>query len=195
MSNIIAIDLAINKTGVSFFREGVLIPEELRLVTTETFKNCDKDKVIRVPFSDDKIILYDYIRRGLGDRIKELQTKYDTIDKVLIEDFAFGARGASLFDMGMLNGIVRSDIMHLGLSLKVISPSEIKKHITGVGNAQKTLVALSVYQIYGLDLIPVFGRGAEDVYDSIALGCTYLNIGKKKNEQNKKKKENRAKGS
>jgi len=175
-SRIATLDLAVNKTGLAFFKDGVLLEEELHLFTKEPAKGSDPR---RTTFINAKTVLggFKQIRDGILRVLSQLAGRHG-VDMVLLEDFAFSAQGRAIFELGQINGVVRLALTEAGYNLQLISPSAVKKIITGKGNADKKMVMLRVYQLCGIDLME-FGRGAEDLYDAIAIGYAYLNKRKK----------------
>jgi Holliday junction resolvasome RuvABC endonuclease subunit len=168
---VVAIDLAKIKTGVAFFFNSKLLPEEIRLITLEPSKTGDQTRTIPI-FAPTDMDGFKRVRDAILGHIMDLNKRYG-VDTVVIEDFAFSARGRAIFDIGMINGIVRLGIMESGLRYEFISPSAVKKAVTGKGNADKIMVAVKVSKLYGIDLTEI-GRGCEDLYDAIAIGHAYI---------------------
>lgn len=58
-------------------------------------------------------------------------------DLVVIEDFAYGARGRSVFQIGGLGWIIRAELYDHRVPYVLLSPSTIKGFATGRGDADK----------------------------------------------------------
>jgi crossover junction endodeoxyribonuclease RuvC len=84
----------------------------------------------------------------IRDEIKSLLVKFG-IKQAILEDFAFGARGNAIFQIGGLQWLVRVLIYEMGIELKLVKPTELKKFVTGKGNAKKDLMLLECYKKFG----------------------------------------------
>lgn len=73
-----------------------------------------------------------YQRRQLE---KVLDAAQPTI--VVYEDYAMGARGNNAFHLGELGGVFKSMLWERGIDVLLVSPTGLKKCITGKGNADK----------------------------------------------------------
>lgn len=58
-------------------------------------------------------------------------------DLVVIEGYAFGAKGAAVFSLGELGGAIRLALYDFGIPYVDVSPSSLKMFATGKGNAPK----------------------------------------------------------
>lgn len=58
-------------------------------------------------------------------------------DLVVLEGFAWGAKGNAVLDLAMLGGVVRVALTEAGLTYVEVNPSSLKKFATGKGNAKK----------------------------------------------------------
>lgn len=84
-------------------------------------------------------------------------------DLVLVEDFAFSAKGKAVYQMGGLGWIVRLALLSAGFPYVVVTPTQLKKYATGKGNASKDLVLSSMTARTGI----IFESNDES--DSMAL--------------------------
>jgi len=93
--------------------------------------------------------LKDRIKRmeGLAIKAKELATRYKP-DLILIEGYAFNAKGSSSISLGELGMLVRYFLKDLGMMIEV-PPTALKKFITGKGNSSKVEVASSLSSKFG----------------------------------------------
>jgi crossover junction endodeoxyribonuclease RuvC len=92
-------------------------------------------------------------------------------DLVVIEGYSFGSRGQAILDLAEFGGILRREMIALGFNVIEISPSELKKFITGKGNANKTEMVATMARQYGVSY------KTNDEYDALGLnmmGQCYL---------------------
>jgi len=71
-------------------------------------------------------------------------------ERLLIEDYAFNAKGSSGITLGEFGGILRREIIGYFDSSAEVPPSVIKKFATGKGNAGKPAVISALTLRYGL---------------------------------------------
>lgn len=69
-------------------------------------------------------------------------------DLAVIEGPSFGSQGNALHQMGGLWWLVTHRLHRLGLRYVVVTPSQVKKYVTGNGNADKDLVIIKATQRY-----------------------------------------------
>lgn len=89
--------------------------------------------------------------RRLDDAACEVMAVADMHDLVLIEGYAFGARGRAVFSIGELGGVVRLELFRGCLPVVDIPPSNLKKFATGKGNASKDLVLVEAVKRLGYE--------------------------------------------
>ncbi len=56
---------------------------------------------------------------------------------VLMESYAFGARGNAITKMAENGGVLKHEMLRHGLGFETVPPTTIKKYATGKGNAKK----------------------------------------------------------
>lgn len=186
---IIAIDLALKNTGVAYFKDGLLVPDQVYIITDERKPRAGEKNFIYLPCKPEPKASkkdWEYASRQMNDRLVvirdqvmalvELLSHQACATIVVMEGPSFGSRGDSLFDIGMLTGMVRDDLRKEGFELRVIPPTVVKKVVAKAGNAPKSMIAMNIYKLYKLDL-SAHGKVAEDMYDAIAVGHTYLKMG------------------
>jgi len=61
-----------------------------------------------------------------------------------------GQTGAAI-ELAKLAGIIRLALYEAGYPFYVVSPSQIKKYVTGKGTAQKSIIIREVYKRWGID--------------------------------------------
>lgn len=57
---------------------------------------------------------------------------------VVIEGYAFGSGSGKSMDRGEFGGIVRWELYHRGIQMVEVTPTQLKKFLTGKGNADKS---------------------------------------------------------
>lgn len=77
--------------------------------------------------------------------------EYHLPELTAIEGYAFGARGAAMFSLGELGGVLRLLFHRHGLRFIDVPPSQVKKFATGRGNAKKDEIMLAVYKRWGVE--------------------------------------------
>jgi crossover junction endodeoxyribonuclease RuvC len=89
---------------------------------------------------------------------------------VVIEGFAYGAKGAAIYEIGGLGYIVRYALWHRGVQYVEVAPPTLKKYICGKGNVNKNIVIREVYKRWNVN--------AEDdnAADAFVLGRIGMNL-------------------
>lgn len=88
--------------------------------------------------------------RRLLEIAREVWRAAATEDLVVIEDGV--VRSPAAFDLGMLHGSVRRELMQARTQYVLITPATLKKFATGRGNATKPDMRMALYQRMGIDL-------------------------------------------
>jgi crossover junction endodeoxyribonuclease RuvC len=86
----------------------------------------------------------EYIRKNINSILDEYQP-----DLVVIEGYAYGAKGRAVFDLGEIGGVVRHLCYSKGFSYKEVPPTVLKKFVTNNGKADKEEVMLVLESRYG----------------------------------------------
>jgi Holliday junction resolvasome RuvABC endonuclease subunit len=89
------------------------------------------------------------------------------VDVVVIEDFSFGSKGSSLYQIAGLGYIVRLWLYEHDVTTVLISPATLKKFATGKGNSPKdAMIAAAVRRFH-------LGEGHDDnnEVDAYLLWC------------------------
>lgn len=75
-------------------------------------------------------------------------------EKVLIimEDFSFASKGASLFQIAGLGYLVRYHLWEQSIPFILVPPTVLKKFVTGVGNSDKNVMLKEIYKRWGADI-------------------------------------------
>lgn len=93
----------------------------------------------------------------------ELLLKYK-FDYAAIEDYAYGAKSNSVFQIGGLGEMLRLLLYRAGIPYRDYEPSKVKKYATGSGNAEKSQMVLEAFK-NGFD-VASYGKSGEDLADS-----------------------------
>jgi len=142
-----------------------------------------EDKKNNILLKDFGLIKTDS-RLGTSKRLKII---YDEISKKIIK---YSVKEAAIEEMFFINkmktqamsiearGVVMLALENLGVEVYEYNPKEVKKMITGNGNASKNQIVNAVKMTFSIreNLYP-------DIADSIALALTHLRVGdlKRKN--------------
>lgn len=87
---------------------------------------------------------------------------YET-DKIIIEGFAYNAKGQAVdFQFG-LGWLIRSKLYESGVDYLDVTPSQLKKFATNVGNIKKENMILPIYKKWG------FEHDSDNVRDALVL--------------------------
>lgn len=122
-------DLSLTGTGV------VVLDANLNVVHKETLKN--------------KL-------RGC-ERLSHIRNKLDALivqyppSVVCIEDYIKHLEVGQAFHIGELGGVIKTELWEREIDPVLISPTMLKKFITGKGIAEKDMVVLSVYKHFGFE--------------------------------------------
>lgn len=86
---------------------------------------------------------------------------------VIIEGYAFGAKGASGINLGELGGVIRVGFYDEKIPYIEIPPTQLKKFITGKGTAPKEIMLKEVLKRYAFD---TDDNNVADAYSLMQLG-------------------------
>jgi crossover junction endodeoxyribonuclease RuvC len=78
-----------------------------------------------------------------------IQEQARNADLVVIEDFAFGAKGQALFEIAGLGYLIRYWLWKHGKRFVLVAPTVLKKFVTGKGTADKSIVIREVFRRWG----------------------------------------------
>lgn len=100
---------------------------------------------------------------------------YSSSDFCVIEDYAFGCPSrhvmAKLCELG---GVFKAVLEAHGIDYLVVSPSAIKKHITGKGTADKDVVARELKRLHGISFDNDKGYDLSDAAACAVWGVDHL---------------------
>jgi len=131
VKHFVGIDLSLTGTGVVVLNDQAEIMEK-KLVRTTPATSIEQ----RLIFILSEI---DFVKNIVG-RVG-----------VYIEDLSFGSRGQSMFQLAGLHYLVRTFFYRSAVLFDVVSPSALKKFVTGKGNAKKDLMLLKTFKKWGVE--------------------------------------------
>lgn len=129
MAKFIGMDFAFAKSGLSIIDESANIISEGVIVTSS--KYSDEERLIQILDVLNKI-------------------DQEEIKSVYLEGLSYGSQGKSVSQIGAVHYLTRIFLYKNKINYKIISPSELKKFITGKGNAKKDLMLLNIYRKFGI---------------------------------------------
>jgi len=112
---------------------------------------------------------------SFGERIGLLhEALYDLVvewkpDLVIMEDAFFGANARSALKLGMARGALLAAVSRTGLPVKEVSPTHVKKTVTGSGAADKEKISLALKALIGFER----GNLPYDATDALAIALCY----------------------
>jgi hypothetical protein len=71
---------------------------------------------------------------------------------VLIEGYAFSAKGSSGISLGELGGVVRMALFDGNIKFVEVTPTQVKKFVTGAGNSPKNIMLKEMLRRFDEDL-------------------------------------------
>lgn len=103
----------------------------------------------------------------------ELNNTFDTFFPLFIcvEDYAKGAKGM-VFNIGELGGVIKLLMFRRGFKYLDVTPTTLKKFVTGKGNSPKEEMMLSVYENWGYR---ASGNDIADAYGLAKIAHSILN--------------------
>lgn len=96
---------------------------------------------------------------------------------VVIEGYAFGARGSMVFSIGELGGVLRLLLYQKSIKTVEIPPTTLKKFVCGKGNVKKNILIKEVYKKWGIDFDD---DNLADAYGLARIGSVIVNKSKLK---------------
>jgi crossover junction endodeoxyribonuclease RuvC len=104
--------------------------------------NVDKGKIDYLHSEEIKLKEPDFRLKmeRLWKRLGEIYKKF-SIDEAAIEEGFLGKNPKSMNIVAQVRGVVLGSLIHSDISMGIYSPREVKKAITGNGNAAKAQVA------------------------------------------------------
>lgn len=129
MKYYMGLDLSLTGTGI------VVIDENSEVVVSETIKN-DMRGMQRLEYIKSKVSY----RVGNCDPVV-----------ICIEDYAMGIRVGQTFSIGELGGVIKLYLYGVHKDPVLVSPTKLKKFVTGKGVADKDIMMMYVFKNFGFE--------------------------------------------
>jgi crossover junction endodeoxyribonuclease RuvC len=129
--NFVGLDLSLSSSGL------VVLTEDCNILS---------QKLISSPTKESIEYRISYIASQIFSEIKQYEPHI-----ICIEGLSFGSHGQSVLDLAGLNLFVRTCLYNESKKFYVISPTTLKKYVTGTGKAKKELMLLKVYKKFGVE--------------------------------------------
>jgi Holliday junction resolvasome RuvABC endonuclease subunit len=125
----IAIDPSLNSTGVAYdsFRYGMVT----YAITVKKMRGMER---------------LAYVRDQVAHHLDA-----SGADTVIYENYSFGSKGRSVFDIGELGGVLKTLCYEKGLRIVLVPPATLKLFTAGKGTADKDMMAAAILERWGLD--------------------------------------------
>lgn len=109
-----------------------------------------------------------FIGRSFALVVEETKPDFIAIEKIYV------AKNTQIaLNIGLVSGIMAYSGIERGIRIRFVTPSEIKKTITGSGQALKQQVCYMVQNLLGLDKDP-----GEHAVDALAVAISFISINK-----------------
>lgn len=163
---VIGVDFSLNSTGITIHKDNTYIFYNIFNQTVKDFNKSEKyrnhrmisnyvnlipinrniDKTTYQTQEYDKLVDADKLTNTIIEIVSQWEASSTTI---IIEGFSFGSKSNSYIDLVEYQSILRFKLQSLKYNLVILSPSEIKKAVTGKGNAKKEDVIKAVIKEIG----------------------------------------------
>jgi len=164
MSVLIGIDYSMTSPGVTVFSGDMANP----MIADFTFHFITSKKRLIGKFLKGKIIGHDYPEWKTPEERFDLLSEWavsvipGAVEKVILEGYAFGAKGSALFQIGENTGVLKNKLYHESIKIKTVAPTSVKKHATGSGRASKDDMYDAFYESTGINLCSVLDVTKKD---------------------------------
>lgn len=124
--------------------------------------------------------------------VAKIQQHWETDSVIILEGYAFGARGSMLFNIAENAGLLKFHLKKtFGSHPTIVAPTSVKKYWTGKGNANKELMVQTLFDKEGIDIVKWMQMNkltspAHDIVDSYAIARFGLHEIKNSYNTNKK---------
>lgn len=136
---IIGLDPSLACTGIAVFE---VSPK------SRTIKLIVSKIVITPPF--DRVNRFDRYK-FICDSIRDVVIE-NKVELACIEGYSFGSNGRAALDLPELGGVIRLSLLNLGIRFTEVSPTALKKTITGKGNNyDKSIMVKNINSMLGVD--------------------------------------------
>jgi Holliday junction resolvasome RuvABC endonuclease subunit len=133
INRIIGLDLSLNHTG--FAEYNLDMDQVIGYGTLESGKLRGAERL-------------GFVKQSVTNRLRPAEG----FPLFLIEGYAFGAKGDQAYQIGELGGLIRHLLWEVGSTVMVVTPTQLKKYVTGKGTVEKNLILKEVYKRFGYDV-------------------------------------------
>ena len=159
---VIGIDPSLSSTGLVAWRDG-------KVIIAKTLKNHPQWDIIPRVLS-----IVEEISTEIGNIVDDIGW-YLPPNMIVIEGFSYGSRGRGLFETAYLGYRIREELHVMEAELHIpwmeVSPNELKKFVTGKGNATKDIMMQQVLKKWGYE---AKDNNVADAYALAMIGVDYL---------------------
>lgn len=153
---ILGIDPSLNGAGFMIMKGGEVIDYYFFTTVLKVAKESNGHGLVNRETGPERLnVIYNFFNA--------LLFKYK-FDYAAIEDYAYGAKSNSVFQIGGLGEMLRLMLYRADIPYREYEPSKIKKYATGSGNAEKSAMVLEAFK-NGFDVSP-YGKSGEDLADA-----------------------------
>lgn len=132
----VGIDASFSGTGV------VIINNEYKII---------EQKLIGTKRKDNEEYDIEYRMLYIVKALESLLKYKEDIKLVLIEGISFGSTGEGAAQLAALNYFIRIFLLNNNIPYSSITPTNLKKFVTGTGQCKKNLMLKEVYKKWGED--------------------------------------------
>lgn len=153
---VLGIDASLNGTAVVKLRGEEILDFTFFTTVKKLAKGFPKNAILNNTTGPERLF-----------NIQNIFSKHilsDNIDYVAIEDYAFGAKSNSVFQIGGLGEMLRLMLYKKRIPYREYEITRIKKFATSGGTAEKSAMVLAAYKD-GFD-VGKFGKSGEDLADA-----------------------------
>ncbi len=173
---IMGIDLSLNGTAITILNIGMddyrIEHQVFAFSSIKSLKKKFPDNIIYQDKELKGVERLEFINKEINDIIENKRIG-PYISDVAMEDYSFASIGRQ-FSIGELGGVIKLLIYSWNKSLTIYKPTEIKKFISGKGNAPKSTILLEVYKKFGIDF-SIYDSSSDDVADSYVIAHMLYN--------------------
>lgn len=101
---------------------------------------------------------YDLLSNWVLDKLS-----YHNVSTVILEGYSYGSKGRAVINIGEAGGLLRWKFWKNDITLIEIAPSQLKKTVTGKGNADKGKMWEEFYKTTNVNLLKEFQPKKKDI--------------------------------
>lgn len=147
------------------------------------FHNYGKTKSITGSYNNNISIMAQQNFQNNEPRFRELSLwakavlQMHQVTDICLEDYAFGSKSNSLFQIGENTGLLKQVMYDLGIEYQVVKPTQVKSYFAAKGNAKKEemvdkfndIFDLQLHSLLKFDKDQTYKKPVDDLVDSCAI--------------------------